>query len=157
MFELNGWFKLVKMNRKSKARYVQGLNAGDIVKFSMDLRRTDGASRGNYALVIKVYKYLHGDPFDEKAYEYINNATQNELFSGFDVNLAEKSWQKDPVFCVEQIKQEDLTEIVESDSVQDATTNKIWDVIDEIEEGETVSSLTEKLIAVLQDNGKKTE
>lgn len=155
MFELNGWFKLGKMNRKSKARYVQGLNTGDIVKFSMDFKRTDGASRGNYALTIAIHKYIEGDPFDGKSYVYIGSATQNELFSGFDVKLSDKPWYKDPVFCVEQINQEDLTKIIENDVSQDTVIDKIWDVIDDVEENETAESLIEKMMSVLQDEFSK--
>lgn len=99
MFELSGWFRLVAKNRNTRARYAAGLEVGDIVKFSMDLKPTNLGRRRNTVLVVSVSKYIGGDFSETLSYETIGDATQNEFFQGFELAGAERpEWQKAPVF-----------------------------------------------------------
>lgn len=66
---LTGEYRVDKINYKSKARYVKGIVVGDIIKFSLDIVDTTGASRGNYALYIDIY--VNG--------ELLANVSQNEV------------------------------------------------------------------------------
>lgn len=134
MFELSGWFRLVAKNRNTKARYAAGLEVGDIVKFSMDLKPTNLGRRRNTVLVVSVSKYTGGDFSEILSYETIGEATQNEFFQGFELVGTERpQWQKAPVFHVQQISYDEVVKLTS------AGLNKTDDNVVELDELEVVS------------------
>lgn len=133
MFELSGWFRLVAKNRNTKARYAAGLEVGDIVKFSMDLKPTNLGGRRNAVLVVSVNKYTGGDFSETLSYETIGDATQNEFFQGFELAGAERpQWQKAPVFHVQQISYDEVAKLT------NAGSNRTDDNVVELDELEVI-------------------
>lgn len=52
---LTGNYVVSKIIKKSKARYAKGVRVGDEIEFVLEMTKTSGASRGNYALMSDVY------------------------------------------------------------------------------------------------------
>lgn len=168
MFELSGWFRLVAKNRKTKARYAAGLEVGDIVKFSMDLKPTNLGRRRNTVLVVSVSKYTGGDFSETLSYETIGDATQNEFFQGFELAGTERpEWQKAPVFHVQQISYDEVVKLTNAglnktdDSVDgvsgsiegfSALEEELWDLLDETEVNEQTKSLISSVAEILNRN-----
>lgn len=62
-------YRVVALQRKSKARYAESVKVNDVLNFDFSLRRTSGASNGNYSLDILMY--VNG--------EFLASLSQNEL------------------------------------------------------------------------------
>lgn len=86
-------FRVVGQNRRSKARYAEGVEVGDIIKAEMNLRSTTGASNGNYALGFSLFRKV-GEEFVHYA-----NVSQNELPKGFSTDLDNRT----AVFLAQQL------------------------------------------------------
>lgn len=52
---LTGNYVVSDILKNSKARYAEGVEVGDQIKFVLEMIKTSGASRGNYALKSDVY------------------------------------------------------------------------------------------------------
>lgn len=76
-------FQVVQQNRKSKARYVEGVKVGDIIKAEMTLRDTSGASNGNYALYFNLFRKVDGE-FEDTPFASVS---QNELPKGYSTDM----------------------------------------------------------------------
>ena len=88
-------FQVVQQNRKSKARYVDGVKVGDVNKVEMTLRDTTGASNGNYALYFKLFRKVDGE-FETTPFA---NVSQNELPKGYSTDMTNSH----TVFNIQQI------------------------------------------------------
>lgn len=53
--ELAGEYLVNKVLKKSKARYAEGIESGDKLKFVLEMVSTTGASSGNYVLYADLY------------------------------------------------------------------------------------------------------
>lgn len=53
--KLTGEYKVIKVLKKSKARYAKGINPGDVIRFELEMVNTSGASNGNYVLYADMY------------------------------------------------------------------------------------------------------
>ena len=69
---LTGNYVVSKILKESKARYAKGVKVGDEIEFVLELAKTSGASRGNYALM-----YVNG--------VYQSTISQNEYYKLLDV------------------------------------------------------------------------
>lgn len=72
---LTGNYVVSKILKESKARYVKGVRVGDEIEFVLEMIKTSGASRGNYALMSDVY--VNG--------VYQSTISQNEYYKLLDV------------------------------------------------------------------------
>ena len=72
---LTGNYVVSKILKESKARYAKGVRVGDEIEFVLELAKTSGASRGNYALMSDVY--VNG--------VYQSTISQNEYYKLLDV------------------------------------------------------------------------
>lgn len=79
-------YRVIKILRKSNARYAKGVKVGDILTFSTEIGRTTGASSGNYALGVSIA--VNG--------EYLALCSQNEFLILFEEK--KDCWSKDPIF-----------------------------------------------------------
>ena len=88
-------FQVVHRNRNSKARYVDGVKVGDVIKAEMTLRDTTGASNGNYALYFNLFRKVDGE-FETAPFAHVS---QNELPKGYSTDMANSQ----VVFNIQQI------------------------------------------------------
>lgn len=106
MTKMMGFFRVVGQNRKSKARATTGVEVGDIVRYSMNLIPTTGASRGNYALTVQVERYIgtDNDFNNPDNYTLCSSASQNEFFKYYMTVEADSKrhvYDKESAFLVE--------------------------------------------------------
>lgn len=52
---LTGNYVVSDILKNSKARYAEGVEVGDQIKFVLEMTKTSGASKGNYSLMSDMY------------------------------------------------------------------------------------------------------
>ena len=88
-------FQVIQQNRKSKARYADGVKVGDVIKVEMTLRNTTGASNGNYALYFNLFRKVDGE-FETTPFAKVS---QNELPKGYSTDMTNSC----AIFNIQQI------------------------------------------------------